>query len=73
MAVEIATNPEFKAGKPRPLGFVAGASTSSSTVFLWDCTADGRRFLVVVPKAASKNNAPEPYTVILNWQASLKK
>jgi serine/threonine protein kinase/Tol biopolymer transport system component len=65
MAVEIATNPEFKPGKPQPLGFLAGAE--------WDCTADGRRFLVAVPKTTGKGDRPEPYTVILNWQASLKK
>jgi len=68
MAVEIATNPEFKPGKPQPLGFSAGAPGA-----LWDCTADGRRFLVAVPKTGPKNNGPEPYTVILNWQAGLKK
>jgi eukaryotic-like serine/threonine-protein kinase len=66
MAVEIATNPEFRPGKPQPLGFSAGDAT-------WDCTADGRRFLVATPKTAAKNSGPEPYTVILNWQASLKK
>jgi len=65
MAVEIATNPEFRPGKPQPLGFLAGAE--------WDCTADGRRFLVAVPKTTGKGDRPEPYTVILNWQASLKK
>src|SRR6267154_4692855 len=61
MAVEIATNPEFKPGKPQPLGFSAGDAT-------WDCTADGRRFLVAAPKMAPKSKGPEPYTVILNWQ-----
>src|SRR6266404_571611 len=66
MAVEIATNPEFKPGKPQPLGFSAGDAT-------WDCTADGRRFLVAAPKMAPKSKGPEPYTVILNWQAGLKK
>lgn len=69
MAVEIATNPEFKPGKPQPLGFVSGVDTGT----LWDSTADGRRFLVAVPKRAAKNSGPEPYTVILNWQAGLKK
>jgi hypothetical protein len=63
MAVEIATNPEFRPGKPRPLGFAAAYSTA------WDCTADGRRFLVAVPKS----KGPEPYTVILNWQTGLTK
>jgi Tol biopolymer transport system component len=68
MAVEIATNPEFKPGKPQPLGFSAGGSDTA-----WDCTADGRRFLVAVPKTEPKSKGQEPYTVILNWQASLKK
>ena len=66
MAVEIATNPEFRPGKPQLLGFSAGDAT-------WDCTADGRRFLVAVPKTTGKGDRPEPYTVILNWQASLNK
>jgi len=65
MAVEIATNPEFRPGKPQPLGFSAGDE--------WDCTADGRRCLVAVPKTTGKGDRPEPYTVILNWQAGLKK
>ena len=65
MAVEIATNPEFRPGKPQPLGFLAGTE--------WDCTADGRRFLVATPKSTGKGDRPEPYTVILNWQAGLKK
>jgi eukaryotic-like serine/threonine-protein kinase len=71
MAVEIATNPEFKPGKPHPLGFKAGAD--SWTGIGWDSTADGRRFLVAAPRTGPKSNGPEPYTVILNWRASLKK
>jgi hypothetical protein len=71
MAVEIATNPEFKAGKPRSLGFTAGAGNAIG--FMWDSTVDGRRFLVAVPKTTGKGDRPEPYTVILNWQAGLKK
>jgi len=67
MAVEIATTPEFKSGKPQPLGFATEHRSYSGV--LWDNTADGRRFLV----AATKDNKPEPYTVILNWQAGLKK
>ena len=59
MAVEIATNPAFRAGNPIPLGVsVSGA---------WDSTADGKRFLVAATKSG-----PPTYTVILNWQAGLK-
>jgi serine/threonine protein kinase/Tol biopolymer transport system component len=61
MAVNIATDPAFRAGKPQPLGFVFNG--------LWDCASDGERFLVMAPKST----ASEPYTVVLNWQAGLKK
>ena len=64
MAVDISAKPIFKAGSPRalfqlPPGFIGG-----------DVTADGRRFLVGVPVAQS---ASVPFTVLLNWQATLKK
>jgi hypothetical protein len=61
MAVEIATNPVFKPGNPRPLGV--------SPLGTWDSAADGKRFLVAAPKSSE----PEPFTVVLNWQAGLKK
>jgi Tol biopolymer transport system component len=60
LAVEIAANPAFRAGNPQPLG----VSTSAS----WDPAADGRRFLSLANKSG-----PQPYTVVLNWQAGLKK
>jgi len=61
MAVEIATNPVFRAGNPRPLGVLTSALG-------WDSAADGRRFLSLAPKGG-----PQPFTVVLNWQAGLKK
>jgi eukaryotic-like serine/threonine-protein kinase len=67
MAAEIATKPEFKPGKPEPLGFAVAVGIYSGLA--WVASADGRRFLVAAPKS----NRPEPYTVILNWQVSLKK
>ena len=63
MAVEIATSPVFRAGKPQPLGLVIPQGAG------WDATGDGKRFLVAAPKSSR----PEPYTVVLNWQAGLKK
>jgi hypothetical protein len=71
MTVEIATNPEFRPGKPQPLGFAVGTGVASE--YMWDSTADGRRFLVAAPKTAPKNNRPEQFTVILNWQSGLQK
>jgi serine/threonine protein kinase len=62
MAVEIATSPEFKPGKPHPLGMPPLLSPRNAT-------ADGQRFLMPVPKSSQ----PEPYTVVMNWQPGLKK
>jgi hypothetical protein len=63
-SVDISTKPVFQAGVPRPLaqlppGFIGG-----------EVTADGRRFLIGVPAALSTS---VPFTVVLNWQATLKK
>ena len=60
VAVEIATNPAFRAGPTQPLGVL--------TLAPWDSAADGRRFLSLATKSG-----PQPYTVVLNWQARLKK
>jgi eukaryotic-like serine/threonine-protein kinase len=64
MSVDISAKTVFKAGAPRPLfqlplGFIGV-----------DVTADGRRFLIGVPVAQS---ASVPFTVVLNWQTTLKK
>jgi Tol biopolymer transport system component len=64
MSVDIRAKPVFEAGAPRPLfqlplGFIGV-----------EVTADGRRFLVAVPVAQS---ASVPFTVVLNWQTTLKK
>ena len=64
MSVDISVNHVFEAGAPKPLfrlppGFIGG-----------DVTADGRSILVGVPLA---QNASVPFTVVLNWQTSLKK
>jgi len=65
MAVEIGTNPTFRAGKPQPLGTLLRSLGRSLP---WDFTSDGRRFLAPAGRRGS-----EPYTVVLNWQAGLKK
>ena len=64
MAVELSADPVFRAGKPQPLGLAIPLRAA------WDSTADGKRFLVAVPKTST---GPESYTVILNWQTGLKK
>jgi serine/threonine protein kinase/Tol biopolymer transport system component len=67
MAVEIATNPVFRAGQPKAL-FQAPVSVSTFQHW-WDLTPDGKRFLFPAP--AEQGGAP--FTVVLNWQAGLKK
>jgi hypothetical protein len=64
MAVEVITSQEFHVGTPSllfqtPPGTIAG-----------DVTADGKRFLLVTPVGSS---ASVPFTIVLNWTASLKK
>jgi hypothetical protein len=39
---------------------------------LGDVTADGKRFLVLVPAAGDTAQAA-PYSVVVNWTAGLKK
>ena len=67
MAAEIATNPALRAGKPQALGVLVPAFVNSVGSSTWDSAADGRRFL-----KASRTGL-QPLTVVLNWQAGLKK
>ena len=66
MAVEITTSPLFQAGIPKPL-FALPPNAGA-----WDVTADGERFLAVLP-FQPQQNARTPVTVVLNWEAGLKK
>ena len=38
----------------------------------WDATADGQQFVFAVSPPGEGAPSPEPFTVILNWQAMLK-
>jgi Tol biopolymer transport system component len=60
VTVEIATSPTFRAGKHFLTRFAAKVS--------WDSSADGSRIL-----ASLRKSGPQPYTVVVNWQAGLKK
>jgi hypothetical protein len=63
MAVAVNAGPEFHAGTPQ-LVFQGPVKQN-----LWDVAADGKRLLVAVPVQSSQ----APFTVLLNWQAALKK
>jgi eukaryotic-like serine/threonine-protein kinase len=73
MAVEVTPGTVFKVGTIRPLfqaPVTAPKVAASYVYFYWDATADGNRFLIPTPVAES---IPSPFTVVLNWQAGLKK
>jgi hypothetical protein len=50
--------------------FDISSATGPSGVLLWDVTSGGKRFLLPAPSLAT---AATPFTVVLNWQAGLKK
>ncbi len=60
MTVAITNTPAFRADAPQSIGL------SVSTI--WDSSADGKRFF-----GQANRNSPLLYTMIQNWQASLKK
>jgi len=66
MAVDVTTTgAAFQAGVPKQL-FALPANVGD-----WDVTADGKRFLAAVPPA--QQTAQTPITVVLNWEAGLKR
>jgi len=69
MAVEIATNPVFRAGVPKVL-FQMPQQPGLVSENQWDVTPDGKRFIFPAP---SEQGTAAPFTVVLNWQAGLKK
>jgi len=69
MAVDVSTNGKtFTAGVPKRL-FDAPFGQGSTDAHHWDVTADGKKFLI----SAATEGAATPITVVLNWQAGLKK
>jgi eukaryotic-like serine/threonine-protein kinase len=68
MEVDITTSPAFRAGVPRVL-FQTPQTSISTLAYAWDVTPDGKRFLL--PETTQEGRTP--FTVVLNWQAGLKK
>jgi hypothetical protein len=72
MAVEISSSPTFQPGTPKELfeaPFAQAGDWSRNSAY--DVSPDGKRFLATVP--AAQNLSDTPITVVLNWQAGLKK
>jgi serine/threonine protein kinase len=68
MAVDVkAKGAQFEAGVPERL-FQPSQLLGD---YMWDVTADGKRFLVAAQQGAQ--TGPVPITVMLNWPALLKK
>jgi len=64
MAVDVSANPVFQPGVPKALFPVPQGAT------VWDSAPDGQRFLFAVPV---NDRTRAPFTLVLNWQAGLKK
>jgi dipeptidyl aminopeptidase/acylaminoacyl peptidase len=66
MAVEVKTNgAAFEAGVPQKL-FQAQQIDNG-----WDATSDGKRLILAMPEVQQTTQVP--ITVVLNWQAQLRK
>jgi Tol biopolymer transport system component len=71
VAVPIQTSPRFEAGEPRKLFVVVSPFASGNRYY--DVTPDGNRFLVLVPVGSGDQEDVPSATVVVNWQAGLKK
>jgi len=70
MSVEIVASPAFRAGVPNALFRIPSPLSGFPSLLVpWDVASDGKRFLIRAPAA----HAAAPFTVVLNWQAALKK
>ena len=71
MAVDIATQPGFAAGKPRVL-FEGPYVPTPLTATNYDVSPDGQRFLMLKPSDQAQA-APTQINVVLNWFEELKR
>ena len=71
MAVDIATQPGFAAGKPKAL-FEGQYLQTPGTVPNYDVSPDGQRFLMLKP-SEQEQAAPTQINVVLNWFEELKQ
>ena len=71
MAVDVSANPEFVAGRPRPLF----EGSHERTLALWpnyDVSRDGQRFLMVKAIDEGRQGSTQ-INVVLNWHEELKR
>jgi eukaryotic-like serine/threonine-protein kinase len=74
MSVEVSgSHGMFQSGVPKPLFKSKVLAQENASYFDWDASSDGTKFIFPEPPSAS-GPAPRPrFTVVLNWQAGLKK
>ncbi len=72
MAVDIATQPNFAAGKARTLFQEQYLSAFPNTFPNYDVSPDGQRFLMLKPGEQAQA-APTQIKVVLNWFEELKR
>jgi len=70
MAVPVKLGATVEAGTPQPLFPVARTPGAG---FAYQPSRDGQRFLVNLPAGGETAAAAQPFTVVSNWQAALKK
>jgi Tol biopolymer transport system component len=73
MAVDVKTAPKFEAGAPKALFNPRIVNLIPFTYFRYDVTGDGKRFLVNSFGGAAESSPSAPITVVLNWQAAVKR
>jgi Tol biopolymer transport system component len=71
MAVDVARQPSFSAGKPRML-FAGPYEPSPLSAPNYDVSPDGQRFLMVKPSEQAEA-APTQINLVLNWFEELKR
>ncbi len=71
MEVEVTPGSPFKAGVPKALFDPGFGARTDDNGFPWDVSPDGQRFLITQP--TEQQSATAPLTVLVNWQATLKK
>jgi serine/threonine protein kinase/Tol biopolymer transport system component len=72
MAVEITSQPTFKAGAPRML-FEGQFEPGPFQIANYDVSPDGQRFLMIKPDEQSSSSSPTQIVVVQNWFEELKQ
>jgi len=70
MSVDVSTSSSFKTANPKLLFAASLAGLATSNTYYWGISPDGQRFLLNV---TAENTVSAPMTVVVNWQAGLKK